>query len=185
MPCASGAPPIDEPTCLGYSPLSVYYCLSVWKGADMAEGAEQSGLSNARVCAQRRRFEQALAEAEFLERVADLLADRVVERLAPYLRAGGAAPEGLVDASEVARMAGRTRRWVYEHAGVLGAVPLGSGERPRLGFHPARVRDYLSRDVGKPEPRPTTQYATTRRRKPRALSQTARELAGESPLDSL
>jgi hypothetical protein len=43
-------------------------------------------------------------------------------------------------------MAGRTRRWVYEHAGVLGAVPLGGGERPRLGFHPARVREYLSRD---------------------------------------
>jgi hypothetical protein len=69
------------------------------------------------------RFEQALAEAEFVEQVADLLADRVVERHAPYLRAGGTPPEGLVDASEVARMAGRTRRWVYEHAGVLGVVP--------------------------------------------------------------
>ena len=151
----------------------------------MAGGTEQCGSSDARVRVERGRFEEALAEAEFVDRVADLVADRVVERLAPYLGAGGAPPEGLVDASEVARMAGRTRRWVYEHAGVLGAVPLGGGERPRLGFHPARVREYLSRDVGKPEPRAAPQYATPRQRKVRALSQTARELAGEAPLDSL
>jgi hypothetical protein len=154
-------------------------------GAGMAGGTEQAGRSDARVRTDRERFEEALAEAEFVDRVANLVANRVVECLVPYLGAGGAPPEGLVDASEVARMAGRTRRWVYEHAGVLGAVPLGGGERPRLGFHPARVRDYLSRDAGKPEPRPAPQYATPRRRKPRALSQTARELAGEAPLDSL
>jgi hypothetical protein len=151
----------------------------------MAVGAEQSRRSDARARVERERFEEALAEAEFIDRVADLVADRVVERLVPYLGTGGAPPEGLIDASEVARMAGRTRRWVYEHAGVLGAVPLGGGERPRLGFHPARVRDYLGRDVGKPEPRPAPEYATPRHRKPRALSQTARELAGEAPLDSL
>jgi len=151
----------------------------------MAGGAEQSGRSDARVRAKRGQFEDALVEAEFVDRVADLVADRVVERLVPYLGAGGAPSEGLVDASEVARMAGRTRRWVYEHAGVLGAVPLGSGERPRLGFHPARVRDYLGRDVGKPEPRSAPQYATPRRRKARPLSPTALELAGEDPPDSL
>jgi hypothetical protein len=161
-----------------WSLLSVYYFLSAWKGAGMTvEHSARTG---------HERFEQALAEAEFVERVADLLADRVVERLAPYLGAGGTPPpEGLVDASEVARMAGRTRRWVYEHAGILGAVPLGSGERPRLGFHPTRVREYLNRNVANPEPRPAPQYATPRQRKPRALSQTARELAGEAPLDSL
>jgi hypothetical protein len=146
----------------------------------MAGGREQSGRSDARVRAERGRFEEALAEAEFVDRVADL----VVERLVPYLGIGGAPSEGLVDASEVARMAGRTRRWVYEHAGVLGAVPLGGGERPRLGFHPARVRDYLSRDVGKPEPRPAPQYATPRQRKARPLSPTAIELLGEAPPDS-
>jgi|SRR5580704_8363607 hypothetical protein len=89
----------------------------------MAGGSEQSGRNDARVRAERERFEEALAEAEFVDRVADLVADRVVERLAPYLGAGGAPSAGLVDAGEVARMAGRTRRWVYEHAGVLGAVP--------------------------------------------------------------
>jgi hypothetical protein len=150
----------------------------------MAGGAEQSGRSDARVRTERERFEEALAEAEFVDRVADLVADRVVERLVPYLGAGGVPLEGLVDASEVARMAGRTRRWVYEHAGILGAVPLGGGERPRLGFHPARVRDYLSRDVGKPEPRPAPQYATPRRRKVRSLSPTTLELAGEAFPDS-
>jgi hypothetical protein len=151
----------------------------------MTGGTVQSGRNDARVRVERGRFEEALAEAEFVDRVADLVADRVVERLVPYLGAGGTPSEGLVDASEVARMAGRTRRWVYEHAGVLGAVPLGGGERPRLGFHPARVRDYLSRDVGKPEPRPAPQYATPRRRKARPLSPTALELAGEDPPDSL
>lgn len=150
----------------------------------MAGGTEHSGRGDARVRTERERFEQALAEAEFVDRVADLVADRVVERLAPYLGAGGPI-EGLVDASEVARLAGRTRRWVYEHAGDLGAVPLGVGPRPRLGFHPARVREYLSRDVGRPEPRRAPQYATPRQRKPRPLSQTARELLGEAPLDPL
>ncbi len=143
---------------------------------------ERSGLSG--TSAHTGRFEEVLAEAEFVERVADLLTDRVVERLAPYLGAGDAPPEGLIDASEVARIAGRTRRWVYEHAGVLGAVPLGSGERPRLGFHPARVRNYLSRSVANPEPQPTPQHATPRQRKPRTPSRTYVELADESPGDS-
>ena len=143
-----------------------------------------SGWSGTSARARRGRVEDALAEAELVERVADVLADRVVERLAPYLGAGGVPPEGLVDASEVARMAGRSRRWVYEHAGVLGAVRLGSGARPRLGFNPAHVRDYLSRSVAIPEPRPMPQYAASRRRKPRAPSRTYLELAGGAPLDA-
>jgi hypothetical protein len=151
----------------------------------MTGGTVQSGRSDARVRVERGRFEEALSEAEFLDRVADLVADRVIERLVPYLGAGGAPSEGLVDASEVARMAGRTRRWVYEHAGVLGAVPLGGGERPRLGFHPARVREYLSRDVGKPEPRPAPQYATPRPPQAPSLSPTAPEHARADPPDSL
>lgn len=47
--------------------------------------------------------------------------------------------EPLVDAVEIARLLGKTRSWVYEHAGELGAVRLGSGPRPRLGFSPTRV----------------------------------------------
>ena len=159
--------------------LSVYYCLSIWEGADMAiEGSVRSSTS---AHARRGSVGEALAEAELVERVAGVLADRVVERLAPYLGAEGVPPEGLVDASEVARMAGRSRRWVYEHAGVLGAVRLGSGTRPRLGFYPAHVRDYLSHSVATPEPRAMAQYAASRRRKPRAPSRTYLELAGEAP----
>jgi hypothetical protein len=144
---------------------------------------EHSGCSAAGARAGRRRARDALAEAGLLDRVADLLADRVVERLAPYLGASGIRPEGLIDASEVARITGRSRRWVYEHAGVLGAVPLGDGERPRLGFHPARVREYLSRSVANPERRPMPRYATPRRRKPRAVALDYLEFPGEIPLD--
>lgn len=52
----------------------------------------------------------------------------------------GAVVAGEVAASTaVARRLGRSREWVYRHADELGAVRLGVGERPRLGFHPARV----------------------------------------------
>ena len=65
----------------------------------------------------------------------DTLADRLADRLAARLSAVEP-PEALVDAREVARLTGKTRRWVYEHARELGAVPLGTGPRPRLGFSP-------------------------------------------------
>ena len=97
---------------------------------------------------------------EFARRLIDELAPRLIERLAPPLterlaqlmtdrlaeRLGGSTPEqheGLVDASEIARMTGRSRWWVYEHAAELGAVRLGAGSRPRLGFWPSRVDEYL------------------------------------------
>ncbi len=84
---------------------------------------------------------------ELLGRLADLLADRVVERLMPWLAPGQGRPERLISAREVARMTGMTRRWVYDHAGDLCAVPLGTGPTPRLGFHPTRVREYLDQSV--------------------------------------
>jgi hypothetical protein len=83
-----------------------------------------------------------------LDRLADLLADRLAVRL------GGLMPEQsepLVDAAAIARLHGKTRWWVYEHAGELGAVRLGSGLRPRLGFSPARVAVAL-RKISDPEP---------------------------------
>jgi hypothetical protein len=79
----------------------------------------------------------------------DALADRVAERVAPRVAAlviealTGSGEVRLLDAAEVARRLGRGREWVYRHAGELGAVPLGDGERPRLGFDPARVAAYL------------------------------------------
>lgn len=75
----------------------------------------------------------------------DLLADRIAERVA--VRLGGAIPEqaeALVDATEIARRYGKTRSWVYEHAGELGAIRLGSGPRPRLGFSQAKAAAALA-----------------------------------------
>jgi hypothetical protein len=87
----------------------------------------------------------------------DLLAGRLAERLAPLLGSGAPVqPAGLVDAHEIARRMGRSRWWVYEHAGELGAVRLGSGPRARLGFSPARAEAYLkaAADLRAPVPSP-------------------------------
>ncbi len=75
----------------------------------------------------------------------DRLADEIANRLA--VRLGGLMPvqaEALIDAAEVARRYRKTRAWVYQHAGELGAVRLGTGPRPRLGFSPARVAQALA-----------------------------------------
>ena len=125
----------------------------------------------------------ALADDEqLLDRLADRLADRVLERLAPHLGGMSGRPEGLISASEVARITGKTRRWVYDHAGDLGAVPLGSGPQPRLGFHPARVRQYLDQSVANPPPLPMPAYANPRRRRQPEKTDAVRRLLGELPL---
>lgn len=124
---------------------------------------------------------------ELLGRLADLLADRVVERLMPWLVPGQGR---LISAREVARMTGMTRRWVYDHAGDLGAVPLGTGPTPRLGFHPARVRQYLNQSVADPPTaanacavlRQATQQQTTR--KDRCREKAPRRAPGRSLSDS-
>jgi hypothetical protein len=96
-----------------------------------------------------------------LDRLADLLAERLAVRLS------GLAParaEPLVDAAEIARLHGKTRSWVYEHAGELGAVRLGSGRRPRLGFSTARVAAALEK-VDKPATRLLPEPPPPRRRR--------------------
>ena len=68
--------------------------------------------------------------AEDLELLADLVAERVLERM------GAPSPPAAVsiDAAEVARRYGVTAAWVREHADQLGAIRLGDGPRPRLRF---------------------------------------------------
>jgi hypothetical protein len=100
-----------------------------------------------------------------LERLVELLAGRVAERLAPLITSGAPGlPEGLVDAHEIARRMGRSRWWVYEHAGELGAVRLGHGPRARLGFSPARADAYLKAAADLRAPVPSPSRARPRRR---------------------
>jgi hypothetical protein len=97
-----------------------------------------------------------------LNRLADLLAERLAVRLSGVARARS---EPFVDAAEIARLHGKTRSWVYEHAGELGTVRLGSGPRPRLAFSPARVRERLEKVD---QQAPTLMPATAQRRRQRA-----------------
>ncbi|MGH2984851.1 MAG: hypothetical protein ACRDK5_11470 [Solirubrobacterales bacterium] len=71
--------------------------------------------------------------------VTDELVEQIARRVVELLRED--AP--LLDAADVARRLGRSREWVYRHADELGAVRLGDGERPRLGFEPAKVAAFL------------------------------------------
>jgi hypothetical protein len=73
--------------------------------------------------------------------------DALVDRLAARLSAVEPSP-ALLDTREVARRTGKTRRWVYDHVRELGAVPLGSGPRPRLGFSP----DVIAQLKAAPQP---------------------------------
>jgi hypothetical protein len=51
---------------------------------------------------------------------------------------------GLIDASELARLLGTARSFIYEHATELGAIRLGSGPRARLRFDPERALERLA-----------------------------------------
>jgi hypothetical protein len=99
-----------------------------------------------------------------LDRLADLLAERLAVRLSGLTPARA---EPLADAAEIARLHGKTRSWVYEHAGELGAVRLGSGPRPRLAFSPARVAEWLEK-VDRPTAALLPKTSQRRRRRQRA-----------------
>jgi hypothetical protein len=98
-----------------------------------------------------------------LDRLADEIAARLLVRLGHATPANG---EQLVDAAEIARIYGKTRSWVYEHAGELGATRLGSGPRPRLGFSLRRVADCLE-NVDRPAPQPQPESPPPQRRRQR------------------
>jgi hypothetical protein len=99
----------------------------------------------------RSRREQAGYDEDALDRLGDRIADRLAVRLGGLIPEE---PEALVDAAEIARIYGRARSWVYQHARELGAVRLGGGPRPRLGFSPGRVAAALAsaQRVEPPEP---------------------------------
>ena len=45
-----------------------------------------------------------------------------------------------LNVADVARLLGRSRPWVYEHAAELGAFRFGNGPKARLGFDRRRDR---------------------------------------------
>lgn len=105
-----------------------------------------------------------VALAEMAGIMADLVAERVLQRVTPLLDTDSAAEE-LVDAREIARRTGRSRWWVYEHAAELGATKLGSGPNPRLAFSPARVQAYLAACSEPRDPQPAPVRVPPRRRR--------------------
>ena len=70
------------------------------------------------------------------------IAHRVVELLDARDHAIDA--ERLVDAATLALVLSVDRTWVYDHADELGAIRLGTGDRPRLRFIPDRVAEALA-----------------------------------------
>ncbi len=77
----------------------------------------------------------------FAAALAEGLVEPVAQRVVELLREEGQAT-GRMSAADVAQLLGRSRDWVYAHAEELGAVRLGDGARPRLAFHPERVRQF-------------------------------------------
>lgn len=90
----------------------------------------------------------------FAEALADVLAERGL-----VIPAASAIPARVVDAAEVARLLGRDRQWVYDHAAELGAFRYGDGPRARIGFDLAAVerwkreRQISAADTPPPRPR--------------------------------
>lgn len=85
----------------------------------------------------------------------DELAAAILKELRAIREALEGPKSGLIDAAEVAKQTGMSREWVYANADLLGAIRLPSetGQRPRLRFDPATVREALT------EPEPPTNPA--------------------------
>jgi hypothetical protein len=78
---------------------------------------------------------------ESIEELACHLAQILVA--APPESEAASARRKMLSAAEVADLFGVSRRWVYDHAEVLGARRLGSGIRPRLRFDPDEVAERI------------------------------------------
>jgi hypothetical protein len=77
-----------------------------------------------------------------LERLAELVADRIAERLT----APASAPQELLDVKALAKALGVSPTWVYDHAGELGGIKLGRGPKARWRFDIAVARDRMRTD---------------------------------------
>lgn len=79
-----------------------------------------------------------------VERLAARTAVLVAERLGRSQPASQQR-QGLLTAAEVSEWWGLHRGWVYQHAQELGAIPITTGQRPRLRFDPEQVARRLAR----------------------------------------
>lgn len=77
-----------------------------------------------------------------LGQFADLVADRVAQRLNGRAPAESAAPDRWLTAAQVAKLLETSQRWVYDHADELGAKRLS---RRCVRFSEVAVRRHLER----------------------------------------
>lgn len=98
------------------------------------------------------RVDEARAIAEAL---ADVLAERGLVAYAPTARVLGV--------GEVARLLGRRRAWVYQHAEELGAFRFGTGPKARLGFDVGDLERWKrDRQLRPPAPKPAPRRRRSR-----------------------
>lgn len=109
---------------------------------------------------------------ELLDRLRDVIEEErqvvatAAAREAPDLERGAGR---MLDANAVAARLGRSAQWVRENRDQLGAIPLGDGPRPRLGFPSEAVAAFVacSADSRPPVPGPALEAgkpASRRRR---------------------
>jgi hypothetical protein len=90
----------------------------------------------------------------------------------------------LVDARALAHRLNVSRAFVYEHADELGAIPLGTGPRPRLRFDlEEAIACYTSRRSSGPDSA-QQQASSRRRRRPLGTSVELLPIRGRIPRES-
>lgn len=111
-----------------------------------------------------------------LEGLAKLIAQELRSMLTEEFRIAAAAmpgrsdPAALIDVHEMARAAGMSERWVYDHASEIGGVKAGGTKRARWRFDRERALALLAeRQEGAPAPQS-------------AVEPERRELPGDVPL---
>lgn len=107
-----------------------------------------------------------------VERLATRVAVRVAQQLEHSPSVDQQRP-GLLTAAEVSEWWGVHRSWVYQHAHELGAIHIGTGERPRLRFDPEQVALRLAQPRSRPTE--TSQKLSRQKQYPRE-SETKRSL---------
>jgi hypothetical protein len=115
------------------------------------------------------------------------LVDAVAERVLELLGERDARSR-LVSAGELAKLLGRSREWVYDHAEDLGGRRIGDGSRPRLWFDVDRALSARPTSEGSPPPDPPVPAGEPRRRRRRGpgseaplLSVGGRKVARRAP----